>query len=653
MSESMDGKQEIIRLLPDTVINQIAAGEVVERPASVLKELLDNSMDAGAKQIVVDVVDGGRRLVRVRDDGRGMDRANALMSIERHATSKLREIGDLDRLSTMGFRGEALAAISSVSQFTMVTNQEGSAAGTEIVVFGGRVQEVRDAGAPAGTDIAVRNLFFNVPARRKFLRSGSTEFTHVRQVFFLAAISRPDIGFVLRADDEEICRLPPVPDLLERVRDYYGEEVAEALREVSHGDGMVEIGGWAGVPPYSRADREMQVFLINGRASGSSVLNYAVQAAYRDILPAGRYAPLFLTITLPQEMVDVNVHPAKKEVRFRRPMQVRDVLIEALRDVVKGNSLGGRKFGGGAGVGAGAAGGGIRPQIPAGNAAGAAAWASPGQGGASGAGDSLALTPEAPRIAPEQGMLGLGFGGGGGGVMSMGSGRGAADGVADVSRVVGGSVGGGEKARLESVDSGASGPVSPWREYRLLGRIGNTYAVLETSDGMVLLDPRSAHERVLYERWMGAIRARKVPSQGLLAPATVRLSAQQAHALRKQLGWFVGNGFGIREFGPDTFLVDALPAWLADQEPRQLLSDMADVLMQGGRGGDTDWIGPFVADVVSRAAVGQKEQLDDKMLHTLIRALAETEMPYTSPKGRPTAILLSMRELHRKFHREG
>lgn len=662
MSESMDGKQEIIRLLPDTVINQIAAGEVVERPASVLKELLDNSMDAGARQIVVDVVDGGRRLVRVRDDGRGMDRANALMSLERHATSKLREIGDLDHLATMGFRGEALAAISSVSQFTMVTNQEGSAAGTEIVVFGGRVQEVRDAGAPAGTDIAVRNLFFNVPARRKFLRSGATEFTHIRQVFFLAAISRPDIGFVLRADDEEVSRLPPVPNLLERVRDYYGEEVAEALREVSHGDGIVEISGWAGVPPYSRADREMQIFLINGRASGSSVLNYAVQAAYRDVLPAGRYAPLFLTITLPQEMVDVNVHPAKKEVRFRRPVQVRDVLIEALRDVVKGNALGGRKFAGISGVGpatggTGAGVGGARKQIPDVRAEGVAAWANPGQGGTAGyagPGEGLVLTPAAPQIVPEQGVLGLGFGGGGGaGVMAVGGMRGAADGVADVSRVVGGGAVGGEKSGADSAEPGASGPASPWKEYRLLGRIGNTYAVLETSDGMVLLDPRSAHERVLYERWMGAIRGRKVPSQGLLAPATVRLSAQQAHALRKQLGWFVDNGFGIRDFGADTFLVDALPAWLADQEPRQLLSDMADVLLQGGRGGDTDWIGPFVADVVSRAAVGQKEQLDDKMLHTLIRALAETEMPYTSPKGRPTAILMSMRELNRKFHRDG
>ena len=334
-----------IRLLPDAVINQIAAGEVVERPASVLRELLDNALDAGAKHIAVEIVDGGRRLVRVTDDGKGMGREDALLSIERHATSKLRELSDLDRIETMGFRGEALAAISAVSQFTMTTNRAGEAAGTELVVFGGRVQEVRDAGAPSGTDIAVRNLFFNVPARKKFMRSAQTEYAHVRQQFFLSALTRPDVEFTLRADDEESCRLPATDSLRERVRDFHGDAVAEALREVSHGDGVTEVGGWAGAPPYSRGDRELQVALINGRASWSPILGYAVNMAYRDVLPAGRYAPLFLTISLPQNLVDVNVHPAKKEVRFRRPTEVRDVVVEAIRQAVKGGgAIGGRKY---------------------------------------------------------------------------------------------------------------------------------------------------------------------------------------------------------------------------------------------------------------------------------------------------------------------
>ena len=219
-----------MRVLPDAVINKIAAGEVVERPASVLRELLDNALDAGAENVTVEVSDGGRRLVRVIDDGCGMDRDDALMSIERHATSKLRDFSDLDEIRTMGFRGEALAAISAVSQFSLATNRAGSAVGTEIVVFGGRVQEVRDAGAPQGTDIAVRNLFFNVPARRKFLRSAQTEFAHIRQQFFLSALTRPGVSFTLRADGEEVCRLPATGDLRERVRDFHGDAVAEALR---------------------------------------------------------------------------------------------------------------------------------------------------------------------------------------------------------------------------------------------------------------------------------------------------------------------------------------------------------------------------------------------------------------------------------------
>ena len=241
-----------IRLLPDAVINQIAAGEVVERPASVLKELVENSIDAGAFHIDVEIADGGRRLLRVRDDGCGMDRDNALLSLERHATSKLRALSDLDTIATMGFRGEALAAISAVSQFTMVTQRAGDPAGTEILVYGGTIQDVRDAGAPPGTEMTVRNLFFNVPARRKFLCSAPTEFTHVRQAFTLEALAHPDIEFTLAADGETIYRLPAAPTLFDRVRDLYGRELASHLRPVGHAAGALEIGGLAGLPPFSR-----------------------------------------------------------------------------------------------------------------------------------------------------------------------------------------------------------------------------------------------------------------------------------------------------------------------------------------------------------------------------------------------------------------
>ena len=585
-----------IRVLPDAVINQIAAGEVVERPASVLKELVENSIDAGAARIEVEVVDGGRRLVRVRDDGTGMDRDNALLAIERHATSKLRELSDLDHIATMGFRGEALAAIAAVSQFTLITNREGSAAGTELLIFGGRIQDVRDAGAPRGTDIAVRNLFFNVPARRKFLRSAQTEFTHIRQAFLLEALAHIGIEFMLRADDAEVLRLPAANDLLDRVRDLHGAEIADHLRPIRFGNGTVEIGGYAGVPPCSRLDRELQVVFINGRPSGSPVVNFAIQSAYRDVLTGGRFAPLFMHVNLPAELVDVNVHPAKKEVRFRRPTEVRDVIIEAIRlaisgpDLLKAKRLDSSREG-------------PRPvSLPAAPAA------------------SQARIPT-PVVVPAP--------------------------VATVQPKLDWTPPPAAAAATE-----IAGRAAPWSEYRLLGRVGGLYVVLETADGLVLMDSRSAHERVIYERLLGAVEQGKVPAQGLLPPVAVQVTPAQATALRKHLDLLKKMGFGVAEFGADTFMVDALPVWVAGVAPGQLLSDIADGLMQGGKTSAKDWVQPLIATIAGRQAVGLQRELNDAELNALIRDLARTEMPYTSPRGKPTVILLSTRELNRKFGRE-
>jgi DNA mismatch repair protein MutL len=586
-----------IRVLPDAVINQIAAGEVVERPASVLKELVENSIDAGAARIEVEVVDGGRRLVRVRDDGTGMDRDNALLSIERHATSKLRELKDLDSIATMGFRGEALAAIASVSQFTLVTNRAESAAGTEILIFGGKIQEVRDAGVPRGTDIAVRNLFFNVPARRKFLRSAQTEFTHIRQAFLLEALAHVGIEFTLRADDADVYRLPASDSLLDRVRDLYGAEIADHLRPIRFGNGVVEIGGFAGIPPCSRLDRELQVVFINGRPSGSPVVNFAIQSAYRDVLQGGRYAPLFLHVNLPPDLVDVNVHPAKKEVRFRRPTEVRDVIIEAIRLAVTG------------------------PELPRGKR------------------DDFPRESSRPHVYLPTSTP----------ATSAPSPAAPASAAAPVAAT---------QPQLDwtpppvPVAGETAVRAAPWAEYRLMGRVGGLYVVLETTDGLVLMDSRSAHERVIYERLLGAMEKGSVPAQGLLPPVTVQTTPAQAAALRKHLDLLKRMGFGVAEFGAETFLVDALPVWVAGVAPGPLLSDIADGLMQGGKTSAKDWAQPLIATIAGRQAVGLQRELTDAELNALIRDLARTEMPYTSPRGKPTVILLTYRELNRKFGRE-
>lgn len=590
-----------IRVLPDAVINQIAAGEVVERPASVLKELVENSIDAGAARIEVEVVDGGRRLVRVRDDGLGMDRDNALLAIERHSTSKLRELKDLDTISTLGFRGEALAAIASVSQFTLATNQADSPAGTEILIFGGKIQEVRDAGAPRGTDVAVRNLFFNVPARRKFLRSAPTEFIHVRQAFLLEALANVGIAFTLRADDAEVYRLPATDNLLERVRDLYGADVAGHLRPIRFGNGTVEIGGLAGLPPYSRLDRELQVVFINGRPSGSPVVNFAIQSAYRDVLPGGRYAPLFLQVDLPPDLVDVNVHPAKKEVRFRRPTEVRDVVIEALRMAISGPDIQPGKRPAGLQSD-------LRPKAGVSTLPPAQ---TPSEGGTT---PSPTLPPPAP-VAVTQPRLDW------------------------------------TPPPVAATDESRA-PAAPWAEYRLMGRVGDLYAVLETADGLVLMDSRSAHERVIYERLLRAMEKGRVPAQGLLPPATVPVTPAQANILRRHLEFLKQMGFGVADFGAATFLVDALPVWVADVAPGPLLSDIADGLMQGGKPDAAHWAQPMIASIAGRQAVGLQRELSEPELHALIRDLACTDMPYTSPRGKPTVILLSFRDLNRKFGRE-
>jgi len=580
-----------IQLLSDAVINQIAAGEVVERPASVLKELVENALDAGASRIEIEVVDGGRRLVRVLDDGSGMNRDNALLSIERHATSKLRELKDLDSIATMGFRGEALAAIASVSQFTLTTNRAESAVGTEVLIFGGKIQEVRDAGAPCGTDIAVRNLFFNVPARRKFLRSAQTEYTHIRHAFIMEALANIGIAFVLRVDDNEVYRLPVAKTLLDRIHDLYGQEVADHLRPVRFGNGIVEISGFAGAPPFSRMDREWQVIFINGRPCGSPIVNFAIQNVYRSLLPAGRYAPLFLHVNLPSKLVDVNVHPAKKEVRFRRPTEVRDVIIEAIRLAISGSELSKGK---------------IDP-FPRGTFRPSTGMpATPSSQAAPSAPVPVAVTqPHLDWTPPPV-----------------------------------------------PTEDGAPVRAAPWAEYRLLGRVGGLYVILETADGLVLMDPRSAHERVIYERLLGAMEKHSVPSQGLLPPVTIEPTPPQALALHKHLELLKQMGFGVSDFGSGTFLVDALPVWIADVAPGPLLSDIADGLMQGGKSSAKDWAQPLIASIAGRQAVGLQRELNDTELNALIRDLAQTEMPYTSPRGKPTVILLSHRELNRKFGRE-
>ncbi len=600
-----------IRLLDDAVINKIAAGEVVDRPASVVKELVENSLDAGARHIEVEVVAGGRTLIAVTDDGEGMSRDDAVLSIERHATSKIRDVADIERIATLGFRGEALAAIAAVTRLTLQTARRGDPEGTELVVHGGRLMDVKVVGAPPGTRIVARNLFFNVPARRRFLRTEATELAQVRLTLLHYALSHPAVGLRFVADGREIWRLGPNESLHDRLTALYGEPVAAALRPIHGGRGAVRIDGWAGLPQTSRADRAEIHLFVNRRPAGAPVLQHALNEAYQTLLPRGRYPMVFLFIELPPDEVDVNVHPTKREVRFRRPGDVRDAVIESIRAALARPAT-------------------DAPPSPSPAAAPEPppAWTAPTL--------SIPDLPPArafvyPRWTPP-----------------------APDGAPLSSAAVapGTAVPPTPTEDRSSPSGGAAPSPAPWSWCRVIGQIGGLFVVLETEDGLVLMDPHAAHERVLYDRLMRETLSGHVRSQPLLMPDTVELGPHDADVVRGALPALREMGFGVAEFGGDTFLVDAVPAVLGEIAPSRLLAEIAASIERGGaRRGTERGLHDRIATAACRAAVKARDILKLEEIERLVVELARTEMPYTCPHGRPTLLHFDFAELRRKFGR--
>jgi len=599
-----------IQVLSDQVINQIAAGEVVDRPAAAVKELIENALDAGATQIQVEVTDGGRQLIAVTDNGSGMGRDDALLSVERHATSKIREVADVERIRTLGFRGEALAAIAAVSHFTLVSRPAAELAGTELTLVGGKLVDVKDAGCPPGTGVQVRRLFFNVPARRKFLRSDATELAHVRQTLVLYALAHPAVGFRLVVDGREVYRLAAGASVAERLAEVLGAELARSLRPVEHRTEELAVTGGAGLPAVARPDRSGQYVFINGRPAGAPVLAHALQEAYRTLLPAGRFPTVFLFLTLDPALVDVNVHPTKREVRFRHPSHVRDALIAALRAALQPPAA----AGGEARVAP------IPPPAPA-AAATTQRLLIPDLP------DQRAFSyPRLPMVPPPPG-----------------------DGLPPGARLPPAADAPSRAAPAQPAD--AAGRATPWSWCRVLGQVGGLYVVLETEDGLVLMDPHAAHERVLYEQFMRQVLARQVRSQGLLAPESVELLPREMEAIAAHRELLRAMGFGLAEFG-GAFIVDALPACLGHVAARSVLAAVAETLRQGGpRGGTERWAEDRVAQAACKAAVKARDTLRLEEIEQLVVALAGAEMPYTCPHGRPTIIFMSFDELNRKFGR--
>lgn len=659
-----------VRLLPEQVANQIAAGEVIERPASIVKELVENSLDAGATRITVEIQAGGRSLVRVTDDGFGMNRDDALLCLERHATSKIVKAEDLAAIATMGFRGEALPSIASVSRFTLTTRERESTSpeGTQIIVAGGKILEVKAAGSAPGTSVEVRQLFFNLPARRKFLRTEETEAAHVLHYLTLAALAFPEVAFTFIKDTRPVWQLPAqrsgaeaatrLAGLRERLRALLGDvkltEVDFTTEHTSSADSaddhesfedafkerpptpapdqkaQFRVWGLIGAPGVSRATREDQHVFVNRRPVENRGINFALLEGYHTALMKGRYPICCLFLEIHPAAVDVNIHPAKREVKFHREGEVRRSVAEAVRQALlafhhseSSNQSPTLKIAA------------TRPRLieEMGRTTDVVPESST---------PSLPQFPASAALPPrpsEQPTLKMGF----------------APARATVLPVV---------TPPPAASSGTSSifpPPPPAAApapllsvpLRLVGVVGRLYVVLESDRGLVLLDQHAAHERILFEQMLERLeRKEQAPSQKLLLPETIELAPRDSNFLRSQLEALTRLGVGLSEFGEQTFLLDALPPFVKVGDARRFTLDLVDELKAAGQDVNSARLGEHVvAKTVCRHAVKANDPLAGRELENLVEDLRRCAMPYTCPHGRPTLIEMNYRELERKFGR--
>ena len=596
-----------IRLLPEILASQVAAGEVVERPASVVKELVENSIDAGARRIEVSVRRGGISVIRVVDDGCGMDRDDALLSLERHATSKIRTSADLAAIATLGFRGEALPSIASVSRFRLTTREPEAVAGTEIIVAGGRIETVRDGGEAPGTQIEVRSIFYNLPARRKFLRSENTESRNIEHQLHLQATGHPEIAFVFVRDERVVFQLPAASSLAERIRDLYGRELVERLLTVeeSAGSSKIRIRGLIGQAGVSRQSRAQQLVFVNGRAIESPVLTAALREGYHTALMKGQFPVTFLFLDLDPAAVDVNVHPAKREVRFRDPGFVREAVVEAVRGTLEsGRRDWQQQF-----------------QRPPG-----AGIADPGpvRSPASSAVDQHVLSIDGPQS-------------------SMPAATSARPTVAP-----------GAAPFVRHDESDLPSPaLSGAQQFQIIGILNKLYVLMENQDGLVLVDQHAAHERILFEELRRRMEEQGVPSQRLLLAQTFELAPRDAEWVERNAATLQKMGIGIEPFGQNAFKIDSLPTFLDVSDPVTFMRKVIDGLKSASNGSSAMRLGEdMIAKTVCRHAVKANDPLRYLEVEKLISDLLECDLPYCCPHGRPTMIQISHTELEKKFGRK-
>lgn len=560
----------LVKVLPDILASQVAAGEVVERPSSVVKELVENSLDAGAKTVMVDIERGGVGLIRVADDGCGMAREDALLSLERHATSKLRTAGDLSTVMTLGFRGEAVPSIASVAKFRMVTRRAQDVSGTEIIVDGGKLRDVRDAGGAPGTVIEARSLFFNMPARRKFMRAESTEAAHVEQQIRLHALAAPGVRFRFRRDDKVIFDLPGVANAVDRVRQLVGNELGGELVAIPErlAPGM-SVSGFVLPAKHARKGRRHQFVFLNGRPIEDGAVTKGLAEGFRGSLQEGLHPAAWLWLEMEPQLVDVNVHPAKREVRFHRPFEVRDLISQTVAEC-------------------------LRPAPPKRPDLSREAAATP----------SLR-----PTFHPHQPDL----------VLAL---------------------------PAETSSPTATPTSSPAPDFRLIGMLQERYVIMESTDGLVLFDPKAARERILFEK-LSKARKDGMETQSLLVPLLFEMEPRDLDLLLRERMALMDAGIEVEAFGGNTLQVRSLPACLPPGDPHLFLDDLLEELLHGPAAA-----GRFAFDRIAKAvAMKAAARISPRLAEAapLLEELFRCDLPYCGADGRPTLTEYNRKDIDRRF----
>jgi len=596
-----------IIILPDIVANKIAAGEVVERPASVVKELVENAIDAGASRVHIDVESGGRRLVRVADNGSGMGREDALLSIERHATSKIQAITDIDAIATLGFRGEALPSIVSVSRTIIDTKREEDDLGTRLIVEGGVLRDVTDIGLNRGTIVEVRNLFFNVPARRKFLRTGQTEITHIKNMLYTIAVSSPGLDLSLSADGRELFSYRGSHDRHGMLRQIFGASMTERMIPIAFEEEGFAFEGFLGRPDTARNTGIHQYIIVNGRPIVSRNISRAVRDGYGPGLPRGMFPAFVLYIEAEQGLIDVNVHPTKREVRIHREFVIARSLRENVAMTMQTMSA--------------------APDLASGRGR------FPAPPGSSEVRPVTVYNPPQDRWSPEI-------------VRGAGAGAGEKRETSQTALPLEPQPSAHDADVRLSVDaesfSGGEGP----RFWQLKDR----YIVTTVKEGAIIIDQHVAHERILYEEVLEHFKGRQAAAQQLLFPLVLDFPAADYDILEPMIPFLNRVGFGMQEFGERSVMVDAVPSWLRGGDTEYIFGEYIDEMRLHGRI-SSGYMEKLAAAIACRSAIKAGMPLKQEEMQSLADRLFATSAPFVCPHGRPTIVKLTLRELDRRFGR--